>query len=408
MSRISRIIFSELKFLFRTVALIGTILMFFIAALLSVISVLIDIPNGFYSGLDNMFPYTTLSVSDIDATAAIERGGTPLYGTVDGITRYSTLTAKKSVSVTPSPMADDKEPIQLQPTLEISFTMITTSGLPLFNEYSSCVTKGKLPEKCGEMALMSDIAKMIDASIGDEVTVSPDQSYVDPDGKLDLSNVAPMTFTVTGLINMSKLNSIKNSDYRSHPIPASYVYAVSDALSFNSLCIDYPSSRKVHSEMKFYLGQGKEIKAHDQNAYEIIDTAVAFFGAVTAVLGLMVVFIIYSLIAIFYRQRKGMICRLKLFGASDRQIALIYCTITVSLVLIGVIVGSVLALAFNSYFINLCGSLFDTISANFESHFRPIVQFTVFMILALITMGLFFVFDRKIKRAPIAAEVRYE
>lgn len=410
MSRIYKIICSELKFLFRTVALIGAILLFFISALLSVISVLIDIPEGFYSGLNDLYPIKTLSISDIDTETAKGRNGTPIYGTVYGITRYSTVTAKNTVTLTPSPSASalETEPIMQQASISLSAYMISEGGMPYFEEYSGCVKKGEFPDEDGEMTLCSDVAAMIGASIGDEVTFAPDLSYVDPDKELDLSDVEPMTFKITGIIDLGSVNSLKNSDPKNHPIPTAHMYLISDRIDYSLLCIEYDDARTIHSEIKYFTDQGKTVTPHDTNAYEIIDTAVAFFAAVCAVLGLMVVFIIYALIALFYRQRKGMICRLKLFGATDKQIGLVYCTITVTLIFVGMLVGSALAMAFNVYFINLCGEMFTMMSSNFVSHFRPVVQATVFAVLTLITIGLFLNFDRKIKRAPIAAEVRYE
>ncbi len=409
MTRVTKIIFSELKFLFRSIALIGTILVLFIAALLSVISVLIDIPDGFYSGLNDMYNFNTLTVSDIDLDTATEHGGEPIYGTKYGITQYSTIISNKQINSTPSTYAISEEnAINQEPTFTLKIYMLTGEGIELMEKYSQAVTKGRLPKENGEMLINSDTAERIGATIGSEVSFSPDGSYVDPDDKIDLSEVEEMKFTVVGISDYTKIYNYKNRHSNEVPIPAAHIYLVSDVSQFDVLCMNFDDSKTLHGEYRYFMKLGKDCKPNDLSSYEMIDTAVAFFGAVTAVLGIMVVFIIYSLIAIFYRQRKGMICRLKLFGATDKQIGFIYCSITVTLILLGVAIGSLIAIAFNSYFIGLCGSLFDTISSNFVSHFRPIVQAIVFIILSLFTIGIFIVFDKRIKNTSISAEVRYE
>ena len=141
---------------------------------------------------------------------------------------------------------------------------------------------------------------------------------------------------------------------------------------------------------------------------ENIAIAQAFFFAVTFVLGILVLFILYSLIAIFYRQRKGQICRLKLLGATSHTVAAIYCSIAVLLVAVAVILGTLFSLAFNVYFIDLCGRLFKQFSASFVSRFRPTVPFSVLIALSAFTVLLFFRVNHKIRNAAIAQEVRHE
>lgn len=411
MIRISKILFSEIKFLLRTIALIGIIIVFFIAALLSVISVLLDIPEGFYSGMNEAYRYKYLTASDIDLATAEANGGTPLFGSVNGITRYSTIKCDKSINSTPSPTVNDNDEtnkIEQQPTFSVTAFMVMGEGLTLLNEYESCVTTGRMPSENGEMVITSAIAALIGAKIGDEVTFSPDLSYENPEIELDMSNVKPMNFTIVGFIASDKIFSITNKAPQSYPLPAANIYLVSDIRNFDRLAISFPDSKTAHNKYKEFLSKGIDCTPVNQNIYDVIDTAVAFFAAVSAVLGLMVIFIIYSLVSIFFRQRKGMICRLKLLGATDRQIGYIYCAITIFLIFIGVVIGSAFAMAFNVYFINLCGSLFTMISVNFVSHFHPSVQASVFFALAIFTVLIFLKFDRKIKKASIAAEVKHE
>ncbi len=410
MKRASKLIFSEFRSLFRTITLMGIIMLFFIAALLSVISVLIDIPDGFYNGMNDYYGgFNKLSVDDIDLDTATAHGGTPIYGHVNGLTRYSVISSKKTISSTPSPMiVDEDEKTEQVISFTVTSYIITEYGLKWLPKYSDSVTKGRLPEKNGEIAINTDISRMLGANVGDQVTFEPDYDYVDPENETTFQITEPTTFEVVGIINTTKISSYKSKNPKETPLPSAHIYMVSDITTFDRLCMNFEDSRAAHSEYKNFIKLGKTCTLGSSANYEIIDTAVAFFGAVTAVLGIMVVFIIYALIAIFYRQRKGMICRLKLFGATDGQIGFIYCTIAVTLVFLSVAIGSVLAMAFNVYFIDLCGQLFDIISANFVSHFRPIVQISVFAALALFTILIFFIYDRKIKNTSISSEVRYE
>ena len=70
--------------------------------------------------------------------------------------------------------------------------------------------------------------------------------------------------------------------------------------------------------------------------------------------------------------------------------------------------GALFSMAFNLYFIDLCGQLFKQFSANFVSRFRPIVPVSVFFGLAAFTVLLFFLVNRKVRNAAIAQEVRHE
>ncbi len=419
MKRVLKLLSLELWFLKKTVLSIGIILIAFVSALLSVVSVLIDVPDGIYAGLDEYSAVFRLDVTSPARNLSLE-GGMPAFGHIDGITRYCSMTGPagtvflNSHAATP-PNSDEKdgdEKTEQQAGFTFNaYAVMEESAEALFAPYCEYSKKLIAPKAQGELLLNSSLAKMVGAKVGDTVTFAPDPFFEDPAWGLDLSDVGPMSFTVVGLADTSVIGNYNKLHPRENVLPAGQIFFIAPPnAQFSIQYFAFRHSKDIHNAYLSLAQSGTVSKMDGATASLInnIGIAQAFFGAVVLVLALMVIFMLYALISIFYRQRRSQICRLKLLGAPPGVIAGVYCTIAVMLVFIAVLIGSAVSMGFNVYFIGLCGQLFKRFSSNFVSHFRPIVPLGVFAVLVLVTLLLYLHFNRKVKNTAIAQEVRYE
>lgn len=398
----------------KTILFIGVILTAFVAALLSVISVLLDVPSGMFRGLDELSNVYTMSVTNTTGALQFE-GGTQYAAVIDGITRYATLTGKTSSYNTSSHnvQREDDEPLtELVASLTISgYAVPLACAEVTFAPHLDARAQYNFPEHPGEITINPSIAKIIGAEIGDTITLSPDMFFHDPENGRDLTKVAPQTYTVVGFVDMSAMNKYNALNPKDYYLPSAHFFFIPEGdPTYSLLYYRFADSRMLYRAYVDMTRSGVVATMGYKVAGQIenITLAQAFFFAVTFVLGILVLFVLYSLIAIFYRQRKGMICRLKLLGARNTTIAGIYCIIAVLLVVVAVVFGALFSMAFNVYFMGLCGRLFKQFSANFVSRFRPIVPTAVFFGLAAFTVLLFFIVNRKVRNAAIAQEVRHE
>lgn len=414
MKRILKLLLLEAWFLKKTILFIGVILTAFVAALLSVISVLLDVPSGMYEGLNTYADYYNLSVKHTDTSLVIP-GGTPYQGIIDGITRYATLTGSLQYNTHPHNKLDpdeDEEPQEVAVAITVSgyaipYAHAAETFAPYFNEAEGYA----FPQHPGELTINKDIAKLAGVKIGDTITLSPDMFFDDPAAGRDFSKVEPQTYKVIGYVNTTRISKYNALNAGKVYLSSAHYYFIPEGEpTYSALYYYFRDSRVLHNAYLDLTRAGREAAMQYAVASQVENIAIAqaFFFAVTFVLGVLVLFILYSLIAIFYRQRKGMICRLKLLGATSRTVAAIYCTIAVLLVTVAVVLGTLFSMAFNLYFIDLCGQLFTKFSASFVSRFRPIVPFSVLLGLAAFTMILFFRVNHKIRNAAIAQEVRHE
>lgn len=415
--KIFKLIWLEASFLRRTIILIGLILTAFVAALLSVLSVLLDVPEGMYTGLDEYLNHFTVSVKDIDPDYGEEMGGTPIYGHLNGITRYSVLTGESGTSIKTHPpkkeeSTDPEENTETLVGLTVSgYAVFEAVAEEHFSKYTSALSGNgsRFPSAPGEIAINATIARMIGVTkLGQTVTFSADSEYKET--KVDLEGIEPETYTVVGFVDNSAIGRMIVAHPNDYLIPSAYYYLITEyEHPMSTICFSFPDSRAQNTAYNQLTREGFEIASRNPaRPMENISLAQAFFSAISLVLGAMVLFILYSLIAIFYRQRKSQICRLKLLGAKGSTIAAVYCTIAIAINFIAVAVGTGFSMLFSIYFMDLCANLFSTFSSNFVSHFRPIIPVSLFLALSAFTMVLFFVVNRKIKNTVIAQEVRHE
>ena len=381
MKALLKLIRLEISFLRTSIITIGLILILFTGALLSVISVRIDVPNGMYEMLDR-HTYIMYTISDVPLAEASAISDDVVYGAIEGITTGVTVQAGngRSVNIIPTtiepwaPFSSNTRGIILQENAD-------------FSTLQQDLVDGQFPTKAGEALISVWLKGQLKASVGDTLQFG-DNSFV-----------------VTGVAECNNYEKISEGVRLPH---VSYYLIMDGDTVLDEAFVDFANTREMRASFDKVSAEGKysvEMLPGYTGYFDNIDLIETFFMAMTYVLSIMIFFILYSLIATFYRQRQVQICRLKLLGASNGKIAFVYCIIAIGLVLIAITVGVGLSIVFNNYFMNLCTRLFDS---SFTPHFYAAVP-TILLVsmLAFVTL-LYGVYQHKIKNRQVAQEVKRE
>ena len=392
MKKIVRFVLLELGLLKRTVIIIGLILSIFSAAFLSVVSVLIDVPLGLYNALDETMEAFECAVYDVSIDEATSWGGNSVYAEIEGLTSSAEIVSATGTYPTEQTVLYGST----KTTYNYNGCAVGYASAESFSAFNTCIISGKWIDGVGQICISSYIADSdffsVPVALGDKVTISGEE------------------FEVVGLFSHKRASGIKNL-----LMPAKYFYISADGeRTVDVVHITFSDSKSMNEAYKSITRRGIEASTSGTklqsyttrtNIFSNVDLVEAFFMAVAIVLGIILIFILYSLIAIFYRQRKTNICRMKLLGAGSGTIAGIYCFVAIALVVLAVIIGSALSILFNIYFMNLCTALFGY---KFASHFHISIPIYLFVALTVISLCIYAHFNRKINKAAIAQEVRNE
>lgn len=392
MKKIVRFVLLEFGLLKRTIIIIGLILSIFSAAFLSVVSVLIDVPLGMYNMLDETLLSFECVVYDVSMDTAIRWGGISVYAEIEGVTSSAVIISDSGQY----PTEQTVKYASVETTRNYNGCAVGYDSAEHFATFDSGKIEGKWIDGEGQICISAEIAESplfsTPIALNDTITISGEQ------------------FQVVGIYNYSSIVSTRN-----FMMPAKYFYISADGgMDVDVVHITFSNSQSLHKAYKNLTGRGIEAETsgtrtlsyiNKTNIFSNVDLVEAFFMAVAIVLGIILIFILYSLIAIFYRQRRRNICRMKLLGAGSGVIAGIYCFVAVMLVVLAVIIGAALSMVFNIYFMNLCTVLFGY---HFASHFHISIPVYLFLALTVISLCIYAYFSRKIKNTAIAQEVRNE
>lgn len=396
MKLILKFLLLEANLLKRTIVIIGLILAVFSAAFLSVISVMIDVPLGLYDGLDKKLDTFECGIYDISFDDAKRWGGEATYADVYGMTSEALLSVEslgtfrteQSVSYGSAEVTRNYKGIA-----------VNLEYIDLFSNYEECLTEGEWASGKGQICL--------------SWTVANSDYFSSPVQVGDTVKISNQEYTVVGIYLYSKVASASLTDRKLLP-PAYYYFAVDSAETVSVVHINYPDSRTLNEAYKamgrrgveaYVSGVRLDTQTYSYDLFGNVDLVEAFFMAVAFVLGLIIIFILYSLMSIFYRQRKSNICRMKMLGAKSSTVAGIYCTVAVTLLLVAVAIGAALSIPFNIYFTNLCAQMFGF---EFKAHFYFYIPVLFFVVMTAISLCIYAHFNRKIKNAVIAQEVKHE
>lgn len=380
MKSIIKLIKLEVGFLRSSIIIIGLILILFTGALLSVVSVCLDVPLGMYDILDHN-EFVMFTMNDMTLGEAASLGDELVYGGVEGLTTGVTVTCETGKSVYYISTQETKA----NPFVTDTRGIILQAGTD-FSTLEDDLLEGRFPSEAGEALISSWCVEQINATVGSTLMVGE------------------QSFNVTGIVDSIGYAVIKEGARLPH---VSFYLIMSDDTMLDDVFFDYENSQNMRSVAESLMAQGYSAKILPSIQVFInnIDLAETFFMAMSIVLSIMVFFILYSLMATFYRQRQVQICRLKLLGASNARIAVLYCLMAGMLVVVAVVVGVVLSMAFNLYFMNLCTTLFE---ASFNSHFYLGIPALLFVAMMAFIVLLYLGYQRKIANAQIAQEVKHE
>lgn len=381
MRSILRLIRLEAGFLKWTLLLIGVILTIFTAAFLSVVSVLIDVPVGMYEYLDHTIEDITSDVPVTTLAAAKALGGDNVYGGRKGLT-YSTQITLGEKRFTVSSITWSPNGAR---THQIGWAL-PESGLWTLGAWKSGLqANSRFPEKAGECCIDTRIASALGAKLGDELSFGGQK------------------FTVTGFYSLSRTIC----HYVDEPGNGLFYLAVCDEEPMDLCCIDFNSSRDFRTWYDQMAKEGRDCSMPPVLSMRFghIDLAVSFYTAIALLLAAIVFFVLWALFALFYRQRKLQICRLKMLGAKNATVAGLYCAIACLIVVLAVGAGLGFSFLFNTYYLSACAAFFET---PFTSHFHPLIPVAVFFGFAAVVLLLYASLAKRIGNTRLAEEVRHE
>lgn len=408
MKKTLRFIFLEIGFLRRTIIIIGLILAVFSAAFLSVVSVMFDVQKGLCDLIDDHWAKPQCLISDVALKDTETYGGNFTYGEVVGLTTQTELTVKDVDGVFPTEQTLVYGETETQANY-YGFAVGKDSSA-LFELYNSFLTAGHWIDGPNQIVLSTNVYSADlngcfsrDVTLGDTVVIDGKQFEV-----VGLYSLIKGRTSMYGLFTSPKNNAYIRSAYFYLSVDEDQIISVAHVSCQDASQLD--SVYKSFSRKKYEVNTAG-ISISNSNygegqVLENLDLANAFFLAVAFVLGIIIVFILYSLMSIFYRQRKSNICRMKLLGARNSLVTMTYTIIAIGLVLLAVLIGSVLSIAFNNYYINLCKEVFGY--ENFVSHFYPVIPISLFFALTACIFVIYGRIYRRIRNAALAQEVRNE
>lgn len=381
----------EVGYLKKTLAVIFVILTTFCAALLAVVSVMLDTPEGVIVGMDEWkagycksyggeaFGITLPNCSFEQAKCYKADG---YYASVDGVSFNTELSTNgNSFRTDVTTMLGDVTYV-----VERHGYVLQSDSVQLLNRV------------CGEIAiefdngifLSKDVANELDVQVGDAVTLGA------------------KTYPIVAIYKRNNL--VKGYSNEDVVLPTAYFFVVTsqqNALTVHEMHLAYASSGDIYSMMKKLNRQGVDYEMHRvmQEMLGNIELIESFYGSVAALLAALVMFIMYTLFALFFRERRAQICRLKLLGATDGTVASVYCIVALALVLVAVVVATALSVVLSRYFLGLCEQMFGNV---YPYHFRVWTSFALFATLIMVGVSLFAVMQRQISRASVVEVVRHE
>ncbi len=387
MKRVFYLMRREIAFLGGTVALIGVILTIFCAAFLAVVAVYCDVPEGLYQHLATDIPQPEIAIPGISAKEAYAYGGNWVYATKTGLTTDVIITGPAgaySIGV----YEGERDPFAYSKTATTrAFGLMPDQFGQVGRHWEPILAEGRIPSAPNEFICTTLFAKRLGAKAGDSV----------------LFGERPVL--LAGIVDS---NQVWDTEDAPGMPPLCAFYVCVDPEEPMDFCYLHYENIRAQCERFGELGKmdvGAVISDPLLEGLKNVDLCEAFFGAIALVLGVMVLFILYSLIAIFYRQRRTQICRFRLLGASSGSVASVYCTIVLLLAVIATALGTAFSILFNHFFMGLCSELFEW---TFAAHFYPAVPFALLFGICVFDLVLYGIYSFKINNTRIAEEIKHE
>ena len=368
---------SEFKRLKKSFIIIAVIITIFLAALLGIVSVETDMMRNLCNHLDTLADSFDLSLYEGTFDIAAAECDGLIYSPQNFFDESDIIGADGTVFEMQQEIEKDGD----------KYIYYYSNSLYYLNEVAKLhipeyynVIEGRLMENDYEICLFRYAYESLGASIGDTVTI------------------ADVEFEVVGEIEWK---DVENTGYT-----PSYAYfaTVGSDIQLYWISMKFDTSAEMFAAARHLKARGFDVRPDFSWYYENITEVQAALTAVVVMLGIVITVTLYSLISMIFRQRKTHICRLKILGATNRDVIAVYCGIIVVLLLCVVIVATALGIAFNLYFMDLCEQLLEF---EFTARFNVYAPFIAFGAFCGVTYVLWLIVNRKTK-ASLAEEIRYE
>lgn len=385
-----KLIALEAGFLKKTLIIISVILTAFTAALLAILSVMLDMPHGMYEAMDNWKSgyYDSyggesfaISLDGVSFSEATKYRADGYFAVKDGLTRKTELTANGNIFMTDTVTMLGK----VEYRIERYGYVLERGSVNLLQRVATF--DGNLQ---GDVMFLSDeCANELGAAVGDTVQIDD------------------MSFAVVAIYNLDALRLDYQFEDVVLPKGWFFVSFANDTLTYNNAYLMYHTVADIYTCFRSLNRKGVQCGVYDTltNGFDNVALVQTFYGCLAALLGALVLFVMYVLFTLFYRERKAQICRLKLLGATDATVSLVYFTIAMFIVIVTVVVATALSVALSIHFMDICTVLFDAVYVYTFRLWLPLCTFGVF---TLLSGAMFLLLGRKISRVPVAEEVRYE
>lgn len=376
----------EARLLKKSIIVIALILTVFLSAFIGVLSVRLDFVNGFYSILDEKFSsYVAISYSGCTIEDLLKIRPNELY-----------VNSKRELTMDAVLVNADG---QLLKTSDINenagvatdlgaVIVLNDKTISKLNSASNALVSGQWNSVEKQICIDKSIADALSLAVGDTVTFSQ-YSYVVSgifDKQLLPSDYFFNFYYYVTDSNELGINTTKMVFYDARSAHASY-----NKFSKANVSVQVSGLGQVSSWVTSYFSYITPIKL-------MLDSVAVLFFAVMVV-------ILYTLMSLFFRQRKSFICQLKLLGAGSGTVLGIYLGIAVAIFLVVTLIATGLGMLFNSYFMYLCEKVFEL---PFRTTFTVLAPLISFAVLTLFTAALFALSGSKMRSDIIAQEIKAE
>lgn len=388
----------EARLLKKSIIIIALILTVFLSAFIGALSVRMDFVNGFYSLLDEDFTtfklalYSSRPIEDFLNVSPNELYVNSKFGLT------YTVSALVNADGEALEISDIDENVRASDDLG-AIIVLNNKTVSKLNSASDALISGEWNSAENQICIDKSIADALNLAVGYTVTIVHDEQY---------SPYSPYSYVISGIFDKQLLpgDSFFGSLYY-------YYISGSPELVIDKMQMVYYDARSAHDCYNRFAKANISVQVNGKGQFSSWVTSYFSYitpikltlDSVTALFLAVMVVILYTLMTLFYRQRKPFICQLKLLGADNGTIFGIYLGIAVAIFLVVTVISSGFGLLFNSYFMSLCETVFEMSFRTTFSVFVPLISFAV---LALITAILFAVSGRKIRSDIIAQEIKAE
>ncbi len=389
MKKLFKLIFLEIKFLWRTLAIVFLIMTAFSTALLSVVSVTLDTRIGASVGVDRFkngyydnFGAEAFAVTLHDKSFAdMERYGAEcIYAERSGVTENTQIISPSGATF----LTDSEQ------TVDGATYVYRRHGVivrPQDVKYLYGIENAAFQN--GDILLSDGLAEELSVTVGETVFVGGEEHNVK--AVFEYGSTRPPNEIITDVII----------------IPKAYFYVVADSGTFDNVYLTCNKSLDI-----FALSQRLQRKGFDvelnwlfRDSFEHLNLMLSLYVALTALMLAMLFLAEYLLFSLIVRQRRTQICRYRMLGATNGTVSAIYLAICVSAVVLSCAIATLLSVWLSKYFLTLYDMLFN---GEYIYRFRVWIPFSALAFELALLLPLFALEMRRISRMRIAEAVRYD